>query len=128
MRGSSPQGRAPRCHLWGFDAAVGDAGTGALKSDTFTLGGDGQIDLLTTCGHDPDNLYAAVVREPDRTVLGKGSGMTHASVASFAARRAATIGGQSGVLLFLRHLHAQTRPHAPPATPIAPELYLTADV
>jgi hypothetical protein len=39
-----------------------------------TLGGDGQIDLLTAGGYDPDNLYVAAIRASDGAVLAKVSG------------------------------------------------------
>jgi sucrose-6-phosphate hydrolase SacC (GH32 family) len=55
-------GSDDRCHLWGFnEEAGGDALTGVLRSDEFTLGGDGQIDFLIAGGHDPDRLYVALV-------------------------------------------------------------------
>ncbi|WP_347976814.1 GH32 C-terminal domain-containing protein [Microbacterium sp. ProA8] len=74
FRQANAWGSTDRCHLWGFDEAVGDAGTGALRSATFTLGGDGQIDLLTAGGYDPDNLYVAVIRASDGAMLAKVSG------------------------------------------------------
>src|SRR5690606_32929810 len=61
-RQANAWGSEDRCHLWGFNEAVGDAGTGRLRSETFTLGGDGRIDLLTAGGYDPDKLYVALVR------------------------------------------------------------------
>ncbi|GAA1869628.1 LamG-like jellyroll fold domain-containing protein [Myceligenerans crystallogenes] len=74
FRQANAWGSTDRCHLWGFDEAVGDAGTGRLRSETFTLGGDGAIDLLTAGGHDPDKLYVALVRAADGEVLAKVSG------------------------------------------------------
>jgi len=67
-------GSEDRCHLWGFNEAVGDAGTGRLRSETFTLGGDGQIDLLTAGGYDPEKLYVALVRADSGEVVAKVSG------------------------------------------------------
>jgi hypothetical protein len=64
-----------RCHLWGFNPDHGgDDATGVLRSQTFTLDGDGQIDFLTSGGYNLDNLYVALVRASDGTILFKESG------------------------------------------------------
>jgi sucrose-6-phosphate hydrolase SacC (GH32 family) len=64
-----------RCHLWGFNGAGGgDDATGVLRSQTFTLGGDGQIDFLTSGGYNLDTLYVALVRASDGAILFKESG------------------------------------------------------
>lgn len=74
FRQANAWGSGDRCHLWGFNGAVGDAATGRLRSETFTLGGDGQIDLLTAGGYDPERLYVALVRASDGVVLAKVTG------------------------------------------------------
>ncbi|TWE01027.1 sucrose-6-phosphate hydrolase SacC (GH32 family) [Neobacillus bataviensis] len=65
-------------HLWGFkDSAkggLGDSATGSLKSSIFKLAGDGQINFLVGGGKDTDNLYVALVRASDNTVLLKATG------------------------------------------------------
>ncbi|WP_299538089.1 GH32 C-terminal domain-containing protein [uncultured Streptomyces sp.] len=62
-------------HLWGFNPdAGGDDAAGVLRSATVVLGGDGVVDLLVSGGNDPENLYAAVVRADDGTVLAKATG------------------------------------------------------
>ncbi|WP_125776626.1 GH32 C-terminal domain-containing protein [Antribacter gilvus] len=84
-----------RCHLWGFNGAVGDGATGRLQSETFTLGGDGQIDLLTAGGHDPEKLYVALVRASDGEVLAKVTGNEHEALRAQYKRR--TIDGSAHV-------------------------------
>ena len=74
FRQANAWGDDDRCHLWGFNEQVGDAATGRLRSETFTLGGDGRIDLLTAGGYDPQKLYVAVVRARDGLVIGRVSG------------------------------------------------------
>ncbi|WP_342042409.1 Ig-like domain-containing protein [Bacillus sp. OTU2372] len=65
-------------HLWGFidpaKGGLGDAGTGSLMSNKFRLAGDGQINFLIGGGKDIDNLYVALVRASDDTVLLKATG------------------------------------------------------
>ncbi|GIV80155.1 MAG: hypothetical protein KatS3mg050_4549 [Litorilinea sp.] len=68
-------GSQDRCHLWGFnDQNGGDGATGVMRSQTFTLAGDGQIDFLIAGGYDPDNLYVALVRASDQKILFKETG------------------------------------------------------
>ncbi len=74
FRQANAWGDDDRCHLWGFNEAVGDAAVGTLRSATVTLTGDGVIDLLTAGGYDPENLYVAVVRASDGKLLAKVSG------------------------------------------------------
>ncbi|AEG44848.1 GH32 C-terminal domain-containing protein [Isoptericola variabilis] len=74
FRQANAWGSTDRCHLWGFDEALGDAATGRIRSETVTLGGDGQVDLLTAGGYDPDRLFVAVVRARDGAVLAKVTG------------------------------------------------------
>jgi sucrose-6-phosphate hydrolase SacC (GH32 family) len=63
------------CHLWGVHPAhQGDDATGALRSQTFTLGGDGQIDFLLGGGNRPEELYVALVRAADGEILLKATG------------------------------------------------------
>jgi hypothetical protein len=65
------------CHLWGFNAWSGDAATGAMRSATFELGGDGRINFLLAGGHDPERLYIALVRARDDAVLMKSTGIDY---------------------------------------------------
>ncbi|TYP71890.1 beta-fructofuranosidase [Paenibacillus methanolicus] len=60
-------------HLWGFKDG-GDAQVGVLKSETFTLGGNGAIDFLIGGGNDSNNLYVALVRASDGAELMKATG------------------------------------------------------
>lgn len=64
-----------RYHLWGFNPDHGgDSATGVLKSENFTLGGDGQIDFLTSGGADEQLLYVALVNAETNEVLMKATG------------------------------------------------------
>lgn len=64
-----------RCHLWGFNPDHGgDDATGVLRSQTFTLGSDGQIDFLISGGYNLNTLYVALVRASDGAILFKESG------------------------------------------------------
>ncbi|MFC4324311.1 GH32 C-terminal domain-containing protein [Litchfieldia salsa] len=59
-------------HIWG---GRGDNGkVGVMQSETFTLGGDGQIDFLTGGDNDINNLYVALVRDSDGSELMKATG------------------------------------------------------
>lgn len=59
-------------HIWG---GRGDnSKVGVMQSETFTLGGDGQIDFLTGGHNDIDHLYIALVRESDGAELMKATG------------------------------------------------------
>ncbi|WP_235950185.1 GH32 C-terminal domain-containing protein [Paenibacillus apii] len=60
-------------HLWGFKDG-GDGQTGSIRSETFTLGGNGGIDFLINGGRDADNLYVALVRASDGQILFKETG------------------------------------------------------
>ncbi|MBD3917167.1 S-layer homology domain-containing protein [Paenibacillus sp. PR3] len=57
-----------------YHAVGADAGTGTLTSSTFKLGGNGFISFLIGGGNDTDNLYVALVRASDHTVLMKSTG------------------------------------------------------
>ncbi|MFD1148656.1 GH32 C-terminal domain-containing protein [Saccharothrix hoggarensis] len=59
-------------HLWGFKSG-GDAATGTLTSDAFTVSGTGVVSLLIGGGRDEANLYAALIAA-DGTVLHKATG------------------------------------------------------
>ncbi|AEI40445.1 GH32 C-terminal domain-containing protein [Paenibacillus mucilaginosus] len=63
-----------RYHLWGFTPEIGDPATGSLKTQTFTLGGDGRISFLVGGGRDIDKLYVAFVRASDGQILMKETG------------------------------------------------------
>ncbi|RCW51954.1 GH32 C-terminal domain-containing protein [Paenibacillus prosopidis] len=60
-------------HLWGAKAD-GDGDVGVLKSETFTLSGNGGVDFLIGGGKDSSNLYVALVRASDGTELFKETG------------------------------------------------------
>ncbi|MFF2596788.1 GH32 C-terminal domain-containing protein [Priestia megaterium] len=64
-------------HLWGYNPEIGDEGTGVLQSETFTLGGDGQIDFLTSGGEDEDKLYVALVNASTGEILKKATGQNN---------------------------------------------------
>ena len=57
-------------HFWGFNSG-GDATTGTMQTRTFTLAGNGVITFLLGGGNDINNLYIAVCRASDNTVLMK---------------------------------------------------------
>jgi sucrose-6-phosphate hydrolase SacC (GH32 family) len=101
FRQANAWGSTDRCHLWGFDEAVGDAGTGALRSATFTLGGDGQIDLLTAGGYDPDNLYVAAIRASDGAVLARVSGNEQEALRAQYQRRNLDLSDHVGEELYI---------------------------
>ena len=64
-----------RYHLWGFHPDHGgDGATGVIKSDNFILGGDGQIDFLTSGGADDKLLYIALVDARTNDILMKATG------------------------------------------------------
>jgi hypothetical protein len=60
-------------HLYGIDHGD-DAQVGTIRSQKFTLGGNGQIDFLVSGGNDIYNLYVALVRDSDGKELMKVSG------------------------------------------------------
>jgi sucrose-6-phosphate hydrolase SacC (GH32 family) len=63
------------CHLWGVhELHDGDDAEGVLRSQTFTLGGDGQIDFLISGGKKQDQLYVALVRASDNEILLRATG------------------------------------------------------
>lgn len=55
-------------HLWGFKAG-GDIDQGELRSETFTLGGHGQIRVLISGGNDLQNLYLALIDDQNGAEL-----------------------------------------------------------
>ncbi|MCA0991950.1 GH32 C-terminal domain-containing protein [Guptibacillus hwajinpoensis] len=59
-------------HIWG--GRGDDTKVGVMQSETFTLGGDGQIDFLTGGDSDPDHLSISLVRESDGVELMKETG------------------------------------------------------
>lgn len=59
-------------HFWGFKT-TGDSAIGAMKSQNFTLGGNGQISYMIGGGHDVNNLYIALCRVSDDAALIKGT-------------------------------------------------------
>ncbi|TDN91480.1 GH32 C-terminal domain-containing protein [Microbacterium sp. BK668] len=101
FRQANSWGSGDRCHLWGFDESVGDATTGAIRSTTFTLGGDGIIDLLTAGGYDPDKLYVAAVRASDGTVLAKVTGNEQEGLRAQYQRKRLDLSAHVGEELYL---------------------------
>ncbi|WP_036720508.1 GH32 C-terminal domain-containing protein [Paenibacillus harenae] len=71
--GSQPFNQMGSYHLWGH-LSGGDAATGTMRSDTFTLGGNGQVSLQIGGGSDIDKLYVAFVRASDGKELYRTSG------------------------------------------------------
>jgi sucrose-6-phosphate hydrolase SacC (GH32 family) len=64
-----------RYHLWGFHPDHGgDSATGVMKSENFILGGDGQIDFLTSGGADEQLLYIALVDAETNEIVKKATG------------------------------------------------------
>jgi fructan beta-fructosidase len=63
-------------HLWGFKEG-GDGQTGELRSDAFTLGGDGRIHFLIAGGNNIAQLYLALVRASDGVELLKVTGVNN---------------------------------------------------
>lgn len=61
------------CHFAG--GAAGDAATGEMRSASFVLGGDGQINFLLSGGRDSERLYLALVRAADGKELMKATGI-----------------------------------------------------
>jgi fructan beta-fructosidase len=55
-------------HLFGFKEG-GDVQVGVLKTESFTLGGNGQIDFLVGGGAFTNDLYVALVRTSDNAEL-----------------------------------------------------------
>ena len=102
FRQANAWGSEDRCHLWGFDEAVGDGATGTLRSATVTLGGDGQVDLLTAGGYDPDNLYVAAVRAADGAVLAKVSGNEQEPLRAQYQRRGMNLSAHVGEEIYLK--------------------------
>ncbi|TES56775.1 hypothetical protein E2L07_03750 [Halalkalibacterium halodurans] len=60
-------------HLWSLTTGD-DSQTGAMRSETFTLGGNGQINFLVSGGDNIYDLYVALVRESDGKMLKKATG------------------------------------------------------
>ncbi|WP_147803742.1 GH32 C-terminal domain-containing protein [Alkalicoccus halolimnae] len=62
-------------HYWGFNPELGgDELTGEMRSEVFTLGGNGRIDFLISGGRDEENLYAALIRADDETKVKTATG------------------------------------------------------
>ncbi len=55
-------------HLWGFKVG-GDIDQGELRSETFTLGGHGQIRALISGGNDTQKLYLALIDDQNGAEL-----------------------------------------------------------
>ncbi|KRE69695.1 GH32 C-terminal domain-containing protein [Paenibacillus sp. Soil750] len=72
--GVQPFNQQGAFHLWGSNGGGGDTSIGELRSQTFTLGGNGQINFLVGGGIDIDNLYVAFVRSSDGKELYRTSG------------------------------------------------------
>jgi sucrose-6-phosphate hydrolase SacC (GH32 family) len=63
------------CHFAGAGVPEGDAATGTMRSDSFVLGGDGQVNFLIGGGRDSERLYLALVRASDGKELFKATGI-----------------------------------------------------
>ena len=68
-----PFGHSGTYHLWGFNDG-GDSDVGVLRSESFTLGGNGAIDFLIGGGNNMNELYVALVRASDGVELLKATG------------------------------------------------------
>ncbi|MGN6181385.1 MAG: Ig-like domain-containing protein [Mucilaginibacter sp.] len=68
-----PFGQQGTYHFWGFKA-TGDGAVGVMKTANFTLSGDGQISFMIAGGNDINNIYLALCRASDNTVLLKVTG------------------------------------------------------
>ncbi|GAA4326718.1 hypothetical protein GCM10023149_29700 [Mucilaginibacter gynuensis] len=60
-------------HFWGFKS-TGDAAVGAMKTQNFTLGGDGQVSFMIGGGNNISSLYLALCRASDNVELLKATG------------------------------------------------------
>ncbi|THV40165.1 GH32 C-terminal domain-containing protein [Glycomyces buryatensis] len=60
--------REGQYHYWGY-ASGGDAATGRMRSESFTLGGSGHLSFKLGGGNDPENLYLALMRASDDAEL-----------------------------------------------------------
>nr|WP_264370908.1 Ig-like domain-containing protein [Paenibacillus sabinae] len=65
-------------HLWGAQSG-NDSQTGAMRSEQFVLGGNGQINLLVGGGNNYYDLYVALVRASDGKELFKATGLDQES-------------------------------------------------
>jgi sucrose-6-phosphate hydrolase SacC (GH32 family) len=71
-------------HAWGWNPEavdpsdssknISDSRTGTLKSSTFRLSGNGEVNFLVGGGNVIDNLYVSLVRASDHTILFKSAG------------------------------------------------------
>lgn len=55
-----PFGQQGTYHMWGFKNASDDTPTGVMKTQNFTLSGNGQISLMIAGGNDLANIYIAL--------------------------------------------------------------------
>ncbi|WP_462319158.1 GH32 C-terminal domain-containing protein [Marinilabilia sp.] len=60
-------------HLWGFQPNE-DGATGVLQTDTFKLGGNGEISFLIGGGNDLSQLYVALIEAASGTILMRETG------------------------------------------------------
>lgn len=68
-----PFGQQGTYHFWGFKS-TGDGAVGVMKTANFTLSGNGQISFMIGGGNDINNIYLALCRASDNTVLLKATG------------------------------------------------------
>src|SRR5579883_2835226 len=78
---------------WGFNAGS-DTPTGEMHSQTVTLGGNGQVDFLIGGGNDSNNLYVALVRASDNSILFKATGQNSEVLQRVTWNASADIGTQ----------------------------------
>jgi len=58
-------------HFWGYNVAHNDSAMGTMQTTPFTLGGNGIITFLLAGGNDINNLYIAVCKASDNSILMK---------------------------------------------------------
>jgi uncharacterized protein YjdB len=86
-------------HLWSFKDG-GDAQVGELRSQTFTLGGNGQVTALVGGGNDINNLYIALCRASDNLIIGKQTGSDNEAYSSVTINGTAYIGSQCYIKIY----------------------------
>jgi fructan beta-fructosidase len=80
-------------HLWGFKDG-GDTQTGEMRSQNFTLSGNGQVTALVGGGSDLNNLYVALCRTSDNLVIARQTGQNNEAYATVALNGSGFAGTQ----------------------------------
>jgi uncharacterized protein YjdB len=86
-------------HLWSFKDGS-DAQVGELRSQNFTLGGNGQVTFLVGGGSDINNLYVALCRASDNLIIGKQTGSNNEAYSSAAIDGSAYIGSSCYIRVY----------------------------